>query len=233
MVRPFISSTDTSPGASVNGPIVYDDPLNPQGTLTVFPNSEGWFEYFPNTENYENILANWLPAYDGLWQVRVELGDLSFNSLNVYSEWYKVRVNNLGPTAQTVHVGLSNTGGSLCGTWTVGANVTGTFDVNSLSLYFGAYSFDLAPAGFNPNSIVLPNALALGYPAAPVAPGNPKATWWLSTTGAIPCGYVVTLTGVDRTVVSGQTAYRFNYPAQIGFCLRPIDTASHIYQGEL
>ena len=173
MVRPYISATDTSPGVAVNAPITYDDPLVPSGTATIYPKPDGWFQYLSNQQNYENTIAVWTPAHDGLWQVRVELGDPNYNSLNVYSNWYLVMVNNLQPTANTVHVSLSNTGGSLCGNWTVGDNVTGIFDVNSLSRYFGVYSFGLLPGGFDPNPIVLPNAVALGYPLKPVPPGRP------------------------------------------------------------
>ena len=233
MARPYLSPTDTSEGVAANGPIDYNDPTAPLGINKVYPNSNGWFEYVQPSQNYGNTIANWAPAHDGLWEVRVELGDSSFNTLSLYSAWYNVTVNNLQPTAQTVHIALSNTGGSVCGFWTVGTNVTGTFDVASSSPYFGVYTFALAPApGFDTNPIVLPYAKDLDYPTSPVTPGNSEAIWSLRTNGSVSCGYVVTLTGYDRTIVGSSTAYRFNYPAQIGFCLRD-NAASQIGKVEL
>ncbi|KAI9769865.1 MAG: hypothetical protein M1839_003584 [Geoglossum umbratile] len=183
------------------------DPAHPHHTYD--PDSEGCFPYLDSTKNPLSTLGFWYPP-DGVWQIRLEMvtPDLP-HSLEAYSPWYKVLVNNQRPK---VGLELTGTGGQVCGDLTIGATVSGTF--YAISPYFDRYSLGLEPPGLNPNPFT-----GLGDPLTPVSPWS---TWGLATSGAVPCGYVVALSVWDRTVVDsvGDYGKRFYLNKRKGFCLR-------------
>jgi hypothetical protein len=215
MARPYPPPYSAYPGVQVANRIMVADATDPLDPIKHYdPGTDGWFDYLPFLNNYEFTLSYWYPP-DGSWQIRLEMGTSSIPHVHeAYTDWYKVFVNNEGPTAETVHIALTGTGGQLCGDLTVGTTVTGTFD--AVSPYFGYYGFSLAPGGLNPNPIVVP--INIGFPVTPVPP--PGSTWSLNTNGATPCGYVVSLGVVDRTVYNSGAGSPLYYVAQVGFCLR-------------
>jgi hypothetical protein len=100
----------------------------------------------------------------------------------------------------------------VCGDLTIGATLSGTF--YATSPYFDSYAFGLEPSGLNPNPFTgLEDRLT---------PVSPWSTWSLATSGAVPCGYVVTLIVWDRTVVDsvGEYGHRFHLSTRKSFCLR-------------
>jgi hypothetical protein len=208
MARPYPPPTPNYPGAQVANRItVFDatDFLNP--IKNIDPQIDGWFDYLPFLQNWGAILSYWYPP-DGDWQIRIEMGTQSIPHIHeTYTDWYRVKVNNIGPTADTVHIALDVTG--RCGEFAPGDQVKGTFDANSP--YFGYYHFSVAPIGLIGHDVV-PG----GYPSTPALPGS---VWTLETGGAKPCGYVVTLSAVDRTVYNSGGS-DLHLEVDVGFCLR-------------
>jgi hypothetical protein len=223
MVRRYPPPNPVFEGTPVTGSIEVEDLGGSDHHPTINPGPNGWFNYRNHFNNFYDMLGYWYtnPSMDGMWEIRLEMGTQdAAHTPEYFTDWYRVQVNNKGPTKATAHIALSNTGGTICGDWTVGTDVSGTFDAKSASEFFGGYSFDLTPYGFDPHSVLLPNAAALGYPHEVVAPSDPNAVWQVATSMATPCGYVVTMWVYDRTIVNSNLYSYFHYPAQIGFCLR-------------
>jgi hypothetical protein len=212
MARPYPPPFPTYLGVQVANRIkVFDalDPVNP--IKDIDPGIDGWFDYLPCLRNWGAVLSYWYPP-DGVWQIRVEMGTQGFPHVHeAYTDWYKVRVNNKGPTAD---IAITGTGGQKCGDLTIGTTVGGTFDADSP--YFGYYTLRLAPGSLNPNPITVPSTI--GFPVTPVPP--PGSTWSLKTNGAVACGYVVTICVYDRTVYNSDASNRLIRDSQVGFCLR-------------
>jgi len=197
MARPYLPPFGTFEGNPVTNRIWVTDMLVIPPNQPVDPGPGGWFDFRPHLRNWRDVLAYWTPA-DGLWQIRVEMGTAgSSHTHEAYTPWYKVLVNNKGPTKDSAHISQTGTGGAVYGDLTVGTVVTGIFDPQSESPHFDHYEFSFAPHGLNPN----PNPFILP-PGNHLTPVPPSVDWSLITTNSVPCGYVVTLHEFDRTVVN-------------------------------
>jgi hypothetical protein len=124
-----------------------------------------------------------------------------------YTPWYMVLVNLKNPPPYA----YLDIEGTECNDITMNDEMSGKF--LATSAYFDKWQFNVAPgighlvtvAGVDP---LLPVPL-------------PGKTWTLATSGAKPCGYAISLTVQDRTVVdSGVYPGRYWITETKGFCLR-------------
>ena len=142
--------------------------------------------------------------------LQVEVKDSVNPAVTYLSNTVKVCVDNTAPTASiTMDQGA-------CSDIHVGKTITGTY--TTADDHFGSVAiYVLGGAG----SVVK-------TPTAGPTPTGESGTWKLDTTGMPPCGYVVQLQSVDRTLigyVSGTAYYtdvgHYYWPTAIGFCLKP------------
>jgi hypothetical protein len=121
-----------------------------------------------------------------------------------------------------------------CGTNTVGKYIIGRFSVRDVGVTpnFNYYGFDLLPAKIKNVSTpqnfkhlpiatsypVVPTSGIILPPPSPLTKPLPDGVWQLDTHYLPPCGYVVRISGKDRTIVnSGSIGWYFEETA--GFCL--------------
>ncbi len=164
----------------------------------------GFFTFVNPFFNIDNVLAWWDTTGDDLWEIKLELATLGDVLLPGVATHY-IQLDNTAPEVD-VHI---DSGGD-CKDFTVGATVNGHFVARDK--YFGSYSLTTtpfaAPAGqLSPTSGTLQTA---------VAPGD---AWSLVTTNMQPCGYVVTVTAVDRAIINSAAVGHYSQ-AFAGFCLR-------------
>lgn len=179
-------------------------------TGTVFTlqtaDAQGFFTYVPFTQNIANVLAHWGSFGDSLWEVQLEVADMS-NTV-VDTTVHRVQLDN---TAPVVDVQISGLPGN-CGKFGAGTAVTGTFVARDL--YLGSWSLTTSP---QPPAPVNPSAPtpSSGTTQTPPSPG---ASWSLDTTNMTPCGYTITITAVDRAIVNSASVGHWASFAQ-GFCI--------------
>ncbi|HMK60926.1 MAG TPA: hypothetical protein VK452_07250 [Dissulfurispiraceae bacterium] len=169
------------------------------------PDSQGFFTYVSSIDNIDNVLAWWDTTGDDLWQIRLEVANMSDVVLGSTS-WYNIQLDNTWPIAE-IHI---DSGGD-CKDFNVGGKISGHFVARELN--FGAYSLGISPFG-TPPGVLSPTG---GYVQTALAPGN---VWSLDTAGMQPCGYIVGLGVYDLAIVdSGPHSHHYT-PASVGFCLR-------------
>lgn len=170
-------------------------------TGTVFTTSApdpntGYFTYQPFQLNVDNVLAVWDTTGDDLWDVQLDIQGVAG------VDTHRMQLDN---TAPEVAIDISNLGGN-CGKFPVGTLLQGTFVARDA--YLGAYSLGTAPFA----GPVVPSG---GSVQTPPSPG---AAWSLNTTNMQPCGYIVSVSVVDRAIVnSGSVGHWVS--ASAGFCL--------------
>lgn len=180
------------------------------GTGTVFTlqtaDSAGFFAYLPYWLNIASLLARWGSSGDDLYEVQLELADLSNTVFDVTT--HRVQLDNTSPVVDVQITGL----GGNCGRFAPGTPVLGTFVARDL--YLGSWSLATSPQPPAPVAASAP-VPAAGSSQTPPAPGTP---WSLATTGMTPCGYTITVRAVDRAIVDSASVGHQSSFAQ-GFCV--------------
>jgi hypothetical protein len=144
------------------------------------------------------LLGQWLPSAlaDGRYEVWMvaEIGGSLVDSNHVW-----VQLDNTPPTGHLAgtadHVFIDQ-----------GQTLTGDFDV--FDAHLGSWSLGVIPAGF-------PDAPVPFAGTANVAPGT---TFSLSTVSAVPGGYVLELSAVDRAIVNSGSIGQW-FETALGFCV--------------
>lgn len=165
----------------------------------------GRFDYVDFTQNVNGLLAHWDSSGDAKWTVRLTAFDAGGNPLGADS--HDVQLDNTWPTAAI----SITTGTGDCGKFPVGTPLAGMFVATDANL--GSYSITVEPA-VNPPGIGVPSPSS-GLVNTPPSPGS---VWNLNTTGMKPCGYILRVVAVDRTIVNSQSVGHWS-PASVGFCL--------------
>ena len=209
LVRPYPPPDPNYPGLPVTSGIEVVDLALPNPIVTLYPTADGYFDYLPLLNNFENTLSFWTPA-QGAWQIRLEMAHLSNGVYQHedYTPWYMVLVNQNNPIPQA-YVDIF---GTSCNNIGIGTLLTGTF--YATSSYFDHWEFNLAPGGI-PNSVVTVGNLDPLFPVP-----KPGQTWQLATVGSKACGYVISVESWDRTVVDSTASSRYVASDVIGFCLQ-------------
>ena len=164
----------------------------------------GFFEYLPDNQNINDILAYWDTSDSEKWEVRLEMADIMGTVLSS-TGWHCIQLDNTAPTAQI------DIDGGACDTYAPGTTITGRFVARDA--HFGYFALSVLPY-----SMALPSPTTATPHTSPTAPA-PGDAWSLNTTGWIPCGYVVRVQVWDRTIC-GSSPSSHNYNADDkGFCL--------------
>lgn len=187
-------------------------------------------------------------AMEGLWKIKITAKDPSTIPPTVYpGNEVVVRIDNTFPSAGLpappdpgAGIKLAITGASFngvpiigateCGRFPIGTIITGTYSVHdpgssAPGQHFGSLSLDVIPDAPANGAFLVPSSRV--YPVVPTT--GEDGVWSLNTgdmtaPGAPPmlpmeaCGYVIRLTGADRTIVSGGHIGQASY-ADVGFCL--------------
>jgi len=179
------------------------------GNSTVqFPDAQGFFTYLPNSQNIDDNLAYWESSGNDLYNLWLEIADLSDNVLN-RTPSYLIQLVNTAPKA-AIHI---DSGGD-CKQFTAAqspidghfvATESGTGTLGQI----GHYDLGTLPGGNAPS----PSG---GISDTGPAPGHP---WSLSLAGMQPCGYVVDLDVWDNTIVNSAPGNWNGSSASVGFCL--------------
>lgn len=187
-------------------PIALTDPISTTDWLgfatTQTPDASGFFTYLDSTQNLDNTLAYWYSSGDDLWNVWLELADMTDKVLSTTVQ-YLIQLDNTAPVAQ-IHI---DSGGD-CKTFGSGGDIDGHFVATDL--HFGYFTFETLPSGNTPTTAT-PNTSETAPP-----PGDP---WALSTAGMNPCGYVILLEAWDNTIVDSQPYTHNGNSDSVGFCL--------------
>jgi hypothetical protein len=167
------------------------------------------------------VLSKWQTAGkpDGLYQIKMDMYDPSTNTFYYTVATATILLDNTLPAGlpddpNVPFINITSGGGS-CGDFHVGDKISGSYAVSDLHFYY--LSLELLPpsGGAFTAPVPLPR-----YWTDPGASTNGDAgTWTLDTTGLPPCGYVVVLGALDRTIVN--SGYIGNYnQGSVGFCLK-------------
>lgn len=168
---------------------------------TLAPDVSGLFTFVPFTLNVDNVLAWWDTAGDDLMEIKLQLFDMANNPVGLPAS-HRIRLDNTAPEAE---IEITSGAGN-CGKYGVGDVVSGTFVARDA--YLGSFSLGTSPfAG--------PVVPVSGLSQTPVSPGT---NWSLNTAGMQPCGYVISVTVVDRAIVNSASVGHWVSKSQ-GFCL--------------
>src|SRR5262249_46183331 len=159
-----------------------------------------------------NVLAKWQTAgKNGLYQIKMDVYDPSTNTFFPAVNPATILLANVAPTASTSIM----TGGGSCGDFHVGDSISGPYSASALHFYL--LGLTLLPGGGGAFTAPVPLPRFWTDPGASTF--GDSGTWTLDTTGLPPCGYVVVLDTVDRTIVnSGFIGNRGQ--DSVGFCLK-------------
>ena len=182
---------------------------NTQGSW-VTPGAGGWTAWPQWNTNTLGTLGYFNSSGDDLWELQLELS----GSGVVDSQ--RVRLDNtlnaasVDP-ANAAHLAFDpgQLSQQVCGKFTQGMQVTGTYDARDT--WFDQWAFTLSP--FPLPAGALTTSVALTTAEAPVG-----STWALDTSGLQPCGYVLRLYSYDLAVLNSVTTGR-HVPIEIGFCI--------------
>ena len=204
---------EVSPDALVWTPVLTDlDVTDQYGNVSKHkadPSTKR-FAYLAFTSNVNGLLAEWDTSGDALWFVRLS----SFDGSGVLqgTDTHRIQLDN---TAADASIAIASGTGD-CGKFPTGTLLTGNFVATDLNL--GSYSLSVAPA-VNPAGVGVPSPSSGLVNTAPAPTGD---TWTLDTTGMEPCGYIIQVVAVDRTIVNSQSVGHVS-SGSAGFCLVAAD----------
>jgi hypothetical protein len=168
-----------------------------------------------------NVLAKWqtqgLP--DGLCQITMDIYDPSTNTFFPAVNTATILLDNTAPAGLPMDpsrpfINITSGGGS-CGDFHVGDKISGQYAVSDLHFYY--LSLELLPGGGGTFTAPVPLPRYWTDPGASTL--GDSGTWTLDTKGLPPCGYVVVLNAIDRTIVNSGYIGNYNF-GSVGFCLK-------------
>jgi hypothetical protein len=164
------------------------------------------FDYLPQADNIDGLLAEWDTAGDALWYVRLSIFDAG-GVLQGTPDTHVLQLDNTSPVASIDIL----TGPGDCGKFPVGTQLQGKFIAQDL--YFGDFSIGIEPSvNTPPIGVPSPDSGLVG--SAP-APGD---SWTLDTNQMQPCGYIIRVVVRDRAIVNSQSVGHYASDSA-GFCL--------------
>lgn len=178
-------------------------------TTNQYPDPKGFFTYLHNAQNIDNNLAYWYSTGNDLYNLWLEIADLSGNVLGRTVN-YLIQLVNTPPVA-AIHIDSGgdckqfnpNTNPSINGHFVATESGTGT------SGQIGHYGLGTLPSGNAPSP-------SSGISDTGPAPGE---AWSLSLAGMQPCGYVIELDVWDNTIANSEPGSWNWSPASVGFCV--------------
>jgi hypothetical protein len=185
--------------------------------------SGGFFKFLDPATHFDRTLALWNTSGDDLWEVQLDLSTApTAASIFVSSPWYRLQLDNTapqGPPASPLTMDIHITsGGGDCKDIAQGDTIIGDFIADDL--HFGGWSLSTEP-----NTLTTPSnqPTVTGLVSTSPAPAPAGHSWSLNTATPIsmkPCGYVVRLDVVDRTIVNSVPGQHNGNHIEVGFCLR-------------
>ena len=171
------------------------------------PFGEGWYPYLEDSAALkgvaQNALGYWPSTGDGQAWIYMETKD-GLGWLGNATSPKLIQLDNTWPNDA---IDITSGGGS-CGDFKVGDTIDGSYWASdNEALDHVAFSLEPFPK-FISHAVTSPPSLTFQ-----------SGTWQLDTTGLAPCGYVVRLDAVDRTIVNSGSV-GFDTPAFTGFCLK-------------
>jgi hypothetical protein len=175
-------------------------------TYTKFKDTpDGYFNYVDFNQNVNSVLGLWdtQGLADDLWELKLDIkgivGDVT-------------RVIQLDNTAPTVDIHIDGLGD--CKDFLIDSTITGTFSAQDT--HFGSFTLSTLP---NNPPVTPANNPTTAAPSTSPAVG---AAWSLDTKNPSemkPCGYVVLLEAVDRSILNSASQGNYNRTS-VGLCLR-------------
>lgn len=166
---------------------------------------DGYFNYVPFNQNVNSVLGQWDTngLADDLWEVKLDINGVAGNVTHV------IQLDNTAPTVD-IHIdGLGD-----CKDFLTDSTITGKFSAQDA--HFGSFTLSTLPN--NPPVTPANNPTTLAPSTSPAV----GASWSLNTkipSEMKPCGYVVLLEAVDRSILN--SASQGNYQrTSVGLCLR-------------
>ena len=202
---------EVSPDASVWTPVLTDLVVTDQFGNTSVRSANpitNRFPYLDFAANVNALLAEWDTSGNALWYVRLSVfdGGGTFQG----ADTHLIQLDNTAPDASiTITTGTGD-----CGKFPSGTLLSGRFVATDLRL--GSYSLGVEPA-INAPGVGIPSPSSGLVNTAP-APGGDG--WTLDTTGMEPCGYIIRVVAVDRTIVNSQSVGHYG-ASSAGFCIDP------------
>jgi hypothetical protein len=191
------------------------------------PDAQGWVGYLQSATSFVagNLYAPYVPGVNGMHEVHVEIRHaLSHVPLGATAPRRFFADIGAPDVAISITSGLGN-----CGKFGVGEVIAGTYSMSDA--HAGVLTLGVAPGGpaHGATPVILtaapaaagffpPVAGSLSFAALTLPNGGTAGTWELDTGGMDPCGYVVTIHGIDRTVVNSGGIGWHGITSQ-GFCL--------------
>ena len=179
------------------------DPITGNVTIRMsYPDSAGYFDYFNNNENLNNILAWWDTSGDALWEVKLDIQ----GTPGVFIK--RIQLNHTRPEAD-INITVSGTpGDGNCKDYFPGMTMKGKYVARSK--YLSQYTLRTSV----PGGVMMPGS---GTSNTPVSPG---ADWSLTLPPETPrCGYFVGIRVNDKTIINSSKV-GFWTDRTAGFCVR-------------
>jgi hypothetical protein len=192
--------------------------------------SGGFFAYKDPMLYVDRTLARWTSSGDDMWEVQLDIATAPNESSIISSTpWYKIQLDNTGrkgptdppsavPPTMDIHIDplLGQPGD--CRDVTEGQSFDGTFIAKDT--HFGYWTLSTLP-----NTATTPSnqPTVTGLDHTDPTPGPSGYKWSLDTGSPIamhPCGYVVSLTVYDRSIVGSKHGQHNWNHIEVGFCLR-------------
>jgi hypothetical protein len=179
---------------------------------------------------YMGLLGVWQTAQPmaGRWEIRIEAID-TFTNVTYFADTTHcpdgttrtnviVKLDEDRPVPAIGITDFSTDGGVTwqpagdCDDFVVGVRIRGNYSVSDA--HFGSLSLTVEPSSAANGATPSPSSRT--YPVVPT--GGEAGVWTLDTGPMDPCGFVVRIDVVDRTIVSANGGWRDH--ATVGFCLR-------------
>jgi len=183
----------------------------------------GYATYMDTLSNIDQVLAHWTPAGDEANEIRLEMA--TFGGIVVGSTpWYTIQLDNTGPRRKPavapfepppvtceIHI---DSGGD-CKDFAKQVNtIQGHFVARDDN--FGGFTLQTLPSSMSPNAPT--TATPTTSQTATFAAGGDQ--WSLDVSGMQPCGYVVLLQVLDRSILNSVPGQHNGNYYDVGFCLR-------------